>query len=267
MTIKRRKYGTGFAYYVDGAKLPGVTTILKMLPHEAFADAAARTTAEYALDHWDELAEMSLSKRLRTLEKARWSKVHEAAVRGTEVHKLGERLAADETVVVPDALAGHVEAYRDWLDANGVAPVQGATELVVANRAIGYCGQADLVADLPDVLIGPELIPACRWLLDLKTTASGVWPESALQLCGYEHAEVFVHPDDPDDERPMSWLGIERCGVVWIKSDACELRPVDTGEDVWEFFQRLAWLHQRHEAMPAWIGTPAYAVGLAAAAN
>ena len=171
--IKRRKYGTGFAYYVDGAKLPGVTTILKMLPHDAFAVAAARKTAEYALDHWAELGEMPLSKRLRTLEKAQWEQVRDAAVRGTEVHKLGAMLADGQLVTVPDALAGHVEAYRDWLDTTGVAPVEGATELTIANRTVGYCGTADLVADLPDLLIGPQLIPAARWLLGLEDNRLG----------------------------------------------------------------------------------------------
>ena len=65
------------------------------------------------------------------------------------------------------------------------------------------------------------------------------------------------------------WSGskIARCGVVWIKSDTCELRPVDTGDDVWEFFSHLRWLYDRQDDMPGWIGSSAEAVRLLAAAQ
>jgi hypothetical protein len=255
MAIRRRRYGTGHAYYVDDVKVPGVTSILKMLPNDKLVGWAGRATAEYALDNWDQLAAMSPSQRLRTLEKARYQARDAAARRGTQVHALAEKLVAGEAVPVPDALAGHVEAYRDWLDATEAVPV--ATELVVCHRALRYCGTADLIADLPPLLVDTELLPAARWLLELKTTASGVWPESALQATAYSRAEVFIDPAAPDDERYMEWLGIERAGVVWIKSDACQLRPVDTSDDTWEFFKYLRWLHEHQADMDGWIGSPA----------
>lgn len=271
MAVKRRKFGTGHAYYVDGEKVPGVTTILKMTPNSALVGWAGRVTAEYALDFWDELAEVKPSERLRRMQAARFDVRDKAARRGTEVHRLAEGLVAGDEVTVPDELAGHVEAYRDWLDA--VEPVPVATELVVASRTNRYCGTVDLIADLPPVMIGLELVPAARWLLELKTTAKGVFPESALQATGYRRAEVYVHPEHPDDEQPMDILGIERAGVVWIGSDTAELRPVDTGDEVWEFFLRLRWLFDRMELdanrnlrLPShWIGTAASAAELVAA--
>jgi hypothetical protein len=263
MAVKRRRYGTsGHGYTVDGQKVPGVTSILKMLPNDALIGWAGRVTAEYTLDHWAELAEMAPSTRLKTMTGARFETLRTASKRGTDVHRLAEGLVAGEAVTVPEELAGHVEAYRDWLDA--VEPVPVATELVVAHRIHRYCGTADLVADLPGLLLDDGPIPAARWLLELKTTASGVWPESALQATAYSRAEVYVHPEHPDDEQPMSLLGIERCGVVWIKSDTCELRPVDTSEELWDFFVHLRWLYDRMEirdskpVLPGtWIGPPA----------
>src|SRR5215469_8548901 len=93
MTIKRRPYGTGHAYYVDGEKVPGVTTVLKVLPLN-LADWAARCAADYALDHWDELSEAKPSERHNLLRYARLKVKDAAARRGTEVHALGEALAA-----------------------------------------------------------------------------------------------------------------------------------------------------------------------------
>jgi hypothetical protein len=280
VTIKRRRYGrSGHGYTLDGQRAPGVTTILsKTLPKENLIDWAARSGADEAINCWDELAGLPLMARHDRIRNAR-NRIRDAAAhRGTEVHRLAAQLAQlpeddllaelapeQRGVSVPDELAGHLEAYRDWLDRFEVAPVEGGSELVVASRAHTYCGTADLVADLPSVFCDGELIDACRWLLELKTTASGVWPESALQATAYRRADMYVHPDHPDDEQPMDLLGIKRAGVVWIKSDACELRPVDTGDEAWEYFLRLRWLYDRLDAKDGWIGSPAEAVRVLAA--
>jgi hypothetical protein len=65
MTIERRNHGRGHSYLVDGQKLPGVTTILNTLPKNALVEWAGKTTANYAVDYWAELAELTPSKRLR----------------------------------------------------------------------------------------------------------------------------------------------------------------------------------------------------------
>jgi hypothetical protein len=272
MAIRRRKYGSGHAYYVDDEKVPGVTTVLKVLPLN-LAGWAARETAAYALDNWAALSETKPSERLRLMEGARNQVRDRAARRGTEVHRLAEELVSPELVldgeespgvVVPEELRGHVEAYRDWLDR--IKPGVLATELVVASRTHRYCGTADLVADLPELFMDMQVIPPARWLLELKTTASGVWPESALQATAYRRAEMYVHPEHPEAEQPMGQLGIERAGVVWIKSDACELHPVSTDDELWDFFLHARWMFDRMEKsergsdyrLPSsWLGSPA----------
>ena len=262
MSVKRSRAGSGHSYRVDGERVPGVTSILKALPNDSLIGWAAKATAEYALDNWDELTAMRPSEKLNTLIGSRYKGRDAAARRGTEVHRLGELLVDGQDVAKPEELAGHIDAYRAWLDA--VEPVPLATELVIASREHRYCGTADLVADLPELLVADEVVPACRWLLDLKTSASGVWPESALQTTAYARAEMYVHPDHPDDEQPMKALGIQRCGVVWIKSDVCELHPLESGDEVWEFFLHLRWLYDRMElrrgapVLPnSWVGPAA----------
>jgi hypothetical protein len=266
MTIKRRKYGTGHAYYVDDPpgvgeakiKLPGVTTILSAtMPKDGLVDWSARCGADEVINYWTELRRLKPSERHDRVHHAYRHDRDTAARRGTEVHQLAEALNNDEPVRPPDELRGHVEAYRDWLDAFDVQPVKDGTELVVASRTHRYCGTVDLVADLASVGVGLEIFEPSRWLIEIKTTRSGVWPESALQACGYSRAEMYVHPDHPDDEQPMDLLGIKRCAVVWLKSDAWEFRPVDTGPETWEYFLHLRWLFDHQETTKGWVGYPA----------
>jgi hypothetical protein len=265
MTIRRRKYGSGYAYY-DGRMIPAnkiasVTQITGMLPSKNLIEWAGNTTAEYAIDHIRSLAAMcaaeKTSEALRRLQRCRYEVTDPAKKRGTEVHRLAEALIAGDEVIVPDELKGYVEAYTDFLNVMDPQPV--ATELIVVSRGRNkFCGTADLVADLNGVAWEGEIIPPCRWLLDLKTGEKGVYSEAALQLCGYEHATHFVAQDGQEpEERPMSWLEIARCGVVHLSSESWELRPVDTGEETWQCFRYLLWMHKRQEAMKGWIGSPA----------
>lgn len=266
MSVKRRRYGrTGHGYQVDGAKTPGVTTVLSAtMPKGGLTDWAARCGADHLIDYWDELAALKPSERHKRVHYAYRDERDAAAKRGTEVHRLASRLAQGEEVTVPDELAGHVEAYRDWLDSTDLATV--AVELVMASRQHRYCGTSDLIGDLGEVLTDDQgVIPPGRWLLELKTTRTGVWPESAIQATAYRNAEIYVHPDKPDEEMLTEWLGIQHCGVVWIRSDTCELHPVESGPEVWDTWLRLRWLYDHQDAMPGWIGPAASAAVLATA--
>jgi hypothetical protein len=255
VTVKRRRYGaTGHGYIVDGQKSPGVTRIIDETLPKQLTDWAARTGADEMVNHWEEFAELLPMERHRRVHHAYRNDRDAAAKRGTEIHRLAARLVAGEHVTPPEEIAGHVDAYVDFLNVIEPVPLLGGTELVLANRTHRYCGTADLVADLPALLVDDEPVPPCRWLLELKSTRSGIWPQSALQATAYTRAEVFTDPGDPDNERPVEWLQIKRTGVVWIRSDSWEFRPVDTSQETWDFFLHLRWLYDRREQMDAWIG-------------
>lgn len=259
MTIRRRGFGSGHGYYVDGmpgeptrlagyeglVKAPGVTSILRMMPKDTLSQWYSRTAADYAVNHWDELARLPIMARHKQIANAPNEDRDAAAGKGTKVHGFAARLVTGEPLRqldVPDELAGHVRAYAAWLKRYQVEPI--ATELVVINRAVGYCGSIDLIGELRSQV----------WLLELKTSRSGIWRESALQACGYQNAETYVHLNAWDDEHPLKELGIDRCGSVWIRSDGCDLRALDTGPDVWAYFQRLAANYQAEADTKTWIG-------------
>jgi hypothetical protein len=186
---------------------------------------AGNFTAEYAVDHWEELAGVSVSERLTTLKRSRYSERDAAARRGSEVHALAQRLARGEEVAVPEAIVGHVDAYlrftEEW------QPREVLVEAVVGKREPRYCGTLDLVADLAD---------GRRWLLDWKTTRSGVYPENALQLAAYRYADFYVDADFMEAAMPE----VDACGVVWLRADGYDLHPVEAGPAQFRVFQMVA---------------------------
>jgi len=221
-STRRVNRGRGHSYTLDGQHVAGVTTILSRgLAKPALIDWAGRTTAGYAIDHWAELAELQLSERLRRLERARFDARDTAAVRGTAVHQLAQRLAAGEEIDVPEELVGHVDAYlrftEEW------RPREILVEAPIFSRQFRYAGTLDLVADLAD---------GRRWLLDWKTAGSGVFPDNALQLAAYRYADFYLDPEGI--ERPLP--RIDRAGVVWLRADGYDLVPVNAGADAFELF-------------------------------
>ena len=214
--IRRINSGRGHRYVdANGLTVPGVTTILKALPKDALINWAAETTAEAALNRWDELAAMPPADRLKTLKRARYDALDTASNRGTQVHKLAEKLIHGERVTIPDGLDGYVEAYVRFLDEWDVDPV--LVEAVVFSHTYGWAGTLDLVAKLP----GKGLC-----LLDIKTSRSGIFGETALQLAGYRYADQYMTDTGPEDMLEVDWTG-----AIHVTSFGYELVPLEVGED------------------------------------
>jgi hypothetical protein len=251
--IARRRSGRYWSYRIDGAKVPGVTTITGYFKSGGLADYPANQTAEYAVNNWATLDGMPPADRLKALYAARWAEARAAAATGTEVHKIARLLHEGQAAEYPPELGGYVESCVAFLDATD--PKVIAAELAIGNRTHRYCGTLDLIADLGPVPWDGSVIPASRWLLDLKTAKSGIFGETALQTCAYANAEAFIAENG--DERPMHWLGIQRCGAVHIRADGWDLYPLDTGPDTWTYFTSLAWLYHAQEAKKEWVGPAA----------
>ena len=224
--IDKMAFGKPTHYYQDanGQKIPGVTTILNEgLPKPALINWAANATAEAAVNRWDELAGMGPADRLKILKAARYEDRDAAAKRGTEVHALAEQLMVGREVAVPDELRGHVEAYVRFLDEWNPVPV--LTEATVVNYSIGYAGTLDMVFDCH----------AGRVLADIKTTRSGIYGETALQLAAYRYAEVYLTGDIEAD-----MVDVDETWAIWVRADGYSVIPVNTSPAVFDDFRRVA---------------------------
>jgi hypothetical protein len=208
-------------HYKDarGERVPGVTTIIgDGVPKPALINWAANATAEAAIDQWEDLATLGPAARLKRLQGARYGETDRAKNRGTQVHAAAEKLLAGEAVQVPDEIAGHVEAYAKFLDEFKVEPVH--VEFSCVSYRWGYAGTADLCAWLTLPERGRVLT-----LDDLKTSRSGVFGETALQIAAYRFADKWVVDGQEVDPEP-----VEACYGIHVRADGYDLVPIEAGE-------------------------------------
>jgi hypothetical protein len=254
--IKRVDRGKNH-WYIDtdtGQRVPGVTSFTdKGIPKPALINWAGSATAEYAVDHWDELSELSPSVRLKTLQGSRYAAKDAAANKGTKVHDLAQRLVHGDQVTVPDELTGHVESYVRFLDEFDVRPI--LVEQTIHNAAHNYCGTFDLIADLldPD---DPEPDPEQRrrltWLLDIKTNRTGIYGETALQVAAYRYAECWIDEDGEEHDMPE----VDMAGAVWVRPDGYDLVPLEVDEVQLRYFLYVQQIAEFMEVSRDLVGEP-----------
>lgn len=216
-------------YWLDGRAIPGVTTLIgKGLPKPALPYWAAKVVAEYVTDNpadVEQLRSMGREPMVAALKAVPWESRDQAAIRGTAVHALAEKLIHGEQVEVPEHLDAHVAGYVAFLDAFGVEPL--LTERQVASRTHWYAGTFDAI-----VRIGGETL-----LLDWKTS-KGVYGETALQTAAYAHADFYVTADG--DEEPLPH--IDGLGVVHVTEAGSSLYRFTEPEAAWKDFRHVAWV-------------------------
>lgn len=228
----------------------GVTTALSLgLPKGALPRAAAKELARQLKAMGREELESILGlpdeaaiAAMTNLPFAAW---RAKAVRGTEVHSIAERLVKGDEVEIPERLASYVNSALKFM--NECKPVPVLVEATVASRRWMYAGTLDLIADMPN---------GRRLLLDYKTSESGIWPETALQLAAYRHADAVLMPDGT--ELPATELKIDDCAAVWVRPDGYDIVPLVCGRERDECQQYKTFLHilytaRQAEAMREWV--------------
>lgn len=245
-----QRHGNGHSYFLDGEKVPGVTTILSNgIPKPGLIGWASKIPAEFVANRLavarnsegkarivaDELVkdllEWNASRgshavRVGTdtlprlaiaeiLANVRYADLEEAGARGTEVHGLAEKLGRGEEVEIPERSEGHVRSYLRFLEEWD--PTEALLERVVVSRRWGYMGKLDLIARFPEYGVG---------LLDLKTSRSGIFAETALQVSAYGNAETMLEGEGEVPVPRVDWFG-----AVWIRADGYDVYRFDVTQD------------------------------------
>lgn len=226
-TIKRG----GARFYVspeDGAiKVPGVTSVVGMLPKEFLRYWAAKMVAEEAVADPGTLVNMVLrdpSAAVDHLKKAPDRTTRKAADIGTAAHDLFEKLARNESVgrVHPD-LEPFVRHFSDFLDV--AQPEYHFMEETVWSDKHGYAGSFDAFAT----------IRGERVWIDNKTTRSGIHEEVGIQLAAYRFADSIIRADGGRVPMPEADGG----AVLHIRPEGWKLVPVRCDEAMFDVFLHL----------------------------
>jgi hypothetical protein len=185
-------------YVWDGGEYPGVTSVVGMLPKPALQYWAAKKVAEAAIERGK-----VTERDINWLKAAPKRDLNQAAEKGSSVHDTLDRLVNGETVDIPDDERGFIDGFHQFCDR--YEPDFIMTEETVHGEfgEYGYCGSFDAIIE----------IAGERWLIDFKTTRSGVHPEVAIQLAAYANAHSIIHPDGSSEPVPF----IDRFGVLWLR--------------------------------------------------
>ena len=236
--LERRNYGRGHGYRLDGEKIVGVTTALGVLAKPALVNWAADQAARRAVDEWDRLSSLPVSDRLEFIKRGPRDVLRAAALRGTEIHALGEQLVHGDTVDVPDEHKGPVEAYARFLDEWQIDPI--ASETPVASITHRYGGTADLWCRI-------GIRGGAVALVDIKT-GKGVYDETAFQLAAYRYSELI----QPEKGVEIPTPAVDMVYVAHVLPDAVRMVPVVADEQTFRSFLYILQVYRAVEACAEW---------------
>ena len=270
MTSPRQAEATAKGrYYVrpgdDAASLISVTNVLSVgCAKPALVPWAAKIAAEYAIEHQGELMVRSRTDRDGAIKDIKTQVTvarDKAADLGSRIHALAEAHALGTTLAPEDGddtAEKYVAQYRRFLDDFDIDLEQHveATELTVANPALGYAGTLDLMLWLPlDGFLAGQAVSRVDdterslWIVDLKTSATraatSVYGEYALQLTALRRCTEMWLPDGTVTAFPGQQ--IKGAAVLNLRQRTYELIPLPSGTEEWRAFQgclALAkWMH------------------------
>jgi hypothetical protein len=214
-------------------KVPGVTSVLNMLPKEFLKFWAAKVVAETAVENLGSIVGLAMGDpqgAVDYLKRAPMRNTGAAADMGTTVHDMYERLAKGEDVgrVTPD-LKPYLAIYRDFEEK--FQPEFLHIEDTFWSETHGYAGSADWIGNITDPDTGERVTAIGDW----KTTRSGVHEETSLQLTAYSRADYIISPDGSKVELPKITAGV----VVHARPEGGQVVPARIDDDVFDVFLNL----------------------------
>lgn len=241
--------GSGSRFYTwgRGERYWSVTTILGVMPKPALKAWAAKVVAEFAFDRQPTWMTMTRDEAVGWLKSEPLRFTGQRADFGSAIHRATE----DYVLGRPMRREGFVEEERKAMGyflqfVEALKPRYLLTEASVYNRKHKYAGTLDAVVEIPYGLLlelahgNPNLVPweprgdrdVVTLLLDTKTggdvaEGKGVYPEVALQIAAYGHAE-FVGAVN-GQELPLPTL--DGAAVLHVNATGWRLVPVRFSSD------------------------------------
>jgi hypothetical protein len=243
MAIKTTE-GKGPRFYFDtdnpAVKLPGVTSIVGMLPKPFLTFWAAKMAAELAVDSIEFIQQMvdrgGRAWAVQYVSGASRRYTKERSDIGSEAHDMFERMIRGERVgYVSRDMDPYKRHFAEFLDA--VQPELVRAEDVAWSDTHQYAGSFDGILRLrldENGKPAPDGEPALV-IADWKT-GKNTYPDVALQMSAYAHADKVISPDGVAEPMP----DFDGAVVLHITPDVCAFKPVRIDEaDVFAQFLHL----------------------------
>lgn len=228
-TIKRG----GSRFYIDPAdgqiKVPGVTSVVGMLPKDFLTFWAAKESAEAAVTNWDivsKLVERDPAGAIDYLKNAHRRKSKAASDLGSAAHDLFERQARGDVINlrhVHQDIKPHVRFFDEFLQA--VQPEFLHLEETVWSDEHHYAGSFDAIARIDGETV----------IVDWKTSKA-VYDSVALQLSAYRYANRIILSETGES---IDVPAMDGGAVLHVRPEGWSFVPVACGEDVYRAFLAL----------------------------
>jgi hypothetical protein len=225
----RTIYKGGSRFYFDTAKpdirVPGVTSVVGMLPKPFLQFWNAKMVAELAVDSLPIIEQMAARDRQGAVDYLKGAARRYTKARsdiGSQAHDLFERMIRGERVArVHLDMDPYRFRFAEFLDT--VQPELIRAEDIAWSDTHGYAGSFDAILSVrlnednePDPAGEPALVIA-----DWKTSKS-TYPDVALQMSAYAHADRIISPTG--DSEPMPEF--DGACVLHITPEGWEFLPV-----------------------------------------
>jgi len=246
----------GVRYYTSQRtqeRFASVTSIISTLDKPALRYWVGKQVAQYAVDErnlWLPVAEKDPKAAFDMIKGSPWRKQESSANLGSAVHAAVEARIIGTNVDIdslPDDVKPYVQSFLHFEEV--FQPQWEMSVATVFSYKYGYAGTVDAIA----VLNRPDLNLVGRYMLDWKTGAPGPWPDAALQLAAYRHADVVVLPNGTETELPETNGAL----VVKVRPRSYEVYEADSGESTFKFFRHIQmafkWVN---EASKTVLGSP-----------
>jgi hypothetical protein len=207
-------------YHRNGRSYVSVTTILDRLPKVALQGWKDRKLLE---DYRTYEADVKGMKPGDAIKFIKGKDEGYSMGTGSVVHFYIESIAKGMTLPMPetDELRGYYEQVHRFMD--DYRPTFMESEATVYSEDYGYAGTLDQIVE-----IGGQ-----SYVCDTKSGKS-VWPEVALQLSAYRHANYIGRADGRDDPIPDCDRNVGL--VLHIRPDTYHLRTVQIGPSIHRTF-------------------------------
>jgi hypothetical protein len=228
---QQTKAGRIYRDPVTKERVPSVTTIISAgYPKPALVGWAAKMAAQYAVENWDSLGELSDPEKERKIKTAHIRSAGQASDLGTQVHKVCEYWQSGKPIPQDIASDPFMNGFIDFLIEK--KPRFKFLEVTLWSQTHGYAGTADWIAEIDGkVTYG-----------DIKTGKS-LWPEVGMQLAALGHADYIIKPDGTREEMPAP----EEYAALHLRPRTWKLVYLDHIEESFQAFLSckniLNWTH------------------------